>query len=926
MNIRIITFIIICQISFSHGLWAQKKCGVLKNKSFHDQIIELSIYHQYELKLKKGAVNLIRVFDYEVALEFTVVSPEGFVIEQINNAETGDFMIFESPTDGKYQFYVRIIDDEISSTKYSLKAHFIPPNKNRLQQIMQLIQLLERPERAGTAIAIVENDQVIFEHYHGFSNVEHKIKNNAATVFELASVSKQFTAMAIAMLAEQNKLSVEDDVSIYFPELPTYDTPIKIKHLINHTSGLIDSEHPLALAGFENDPIDIDRVLNFLSNTPEQYFESGSAFTYSNDGYTLLGELVKRITKQPFKTWVKENIFDPLQMQSSFVRDSPETVIENRAISYGSNMAEDKFHRLSFDFHAPGGCAVRSSIEDLVKWVNYLNQGYHTEESLFKRINQVDLLNDGESQDYAYGNWITDFKGLKRFSHLGLSAGFRTSIARFPEENLSFIYLSNDGDFRNYYISRKIYELFLSSKTSQKSDKFSGIETLKLSNKISKTIQSFDLNNYQGNYFAKQINTPYSFEVIQDTLFAISAAYRRIPLTAVGIDTFKTDKEFMDKITFVRDYNQNISECQIYNADDDHKITFNKFSETKKWDKNHRWYSTKHQNEMMDSLKKIEASKTFPGFAVSVFDESETLFQNGFGYASISEKIEFGPESVQLIASITKSITGMAVMKAAEMGYFQLDDAINDYLPFKIINPEYPDDEITIRHLLTHTSSLDDQKSYSYGYVFSRTLDKKNWPEPHHKGLDFYSDNKKYTLGEFLTKMFSPEDIWYKEAEMFTKHRPGTNFEYSNTGFALLGFILELTSKVDFKEFTQKHIFDPLGMQSATWELERENKNHVTYYLENYNVCPDYTINTIPDGGLYINVIDLTKFLQEAIKGYAGRGRILTQSSYNEMFKNQSELFEIEGGLGWDLSFPCCIGHGGNDFGVATLMLSLIHI
>ena len=100
----------------------------------------------------------------------------------------------------------------------------------------------------------------------------------------------------------------------------------------------------------------------------------------------------------------------------------------------------------------------------LIKWVNYLDQGYQSDASLFQRINHVDELPNGDSSEYAYGNFITDFRGLKRISHLGLSAGFTTSVARFPEEELSFIFLGNDGDFRNYYLSRKIYEIFLSDR------------------------------------------------------------------------------------------------------------------------------------------------------------------------------------------------------------------------------------------------------------------------------------------------------------------------------------------------------------------------------------------------------------------------------------------------------------------------------
>ena len=920
MRIAALTFILVSLLIWGPQLFSQKQCGVLSTDPIYNQELESSIYHQYQLHLKKGGINLLDVSDYDVAIEFTVVSPAGVVIEQINNADTGDFLIFESPVDGTYQFYLHIIDDEAPATNYSIQAEFIAPNKDRLAQIKELLHHLERPDRAGTAISIIEKGQTIYEHYHGYANAEHQVKNNAETVFELASVSKQFTAMAIAKLAEEKKLSIEDDIRLYFPELPVYETPIKVKHLLNHTSGLIDSHYPLVLAGFENDQIDLHRVLSFLRNTPEQYFESGSAFSYSNDGYTLLGELVNRVTKQSFRDWTEEHLFAPLNMNSTMIRDSPKTVIPNRAMSYKSNMRADAFHRVSFDFYAPGGCSVRSSMNDLIKWVNYLDQGYQSDASLFQRINQVDELPNGDSSEYAYGNFITDFRGLKRISHLGLSAGFTTSVARFPEEELSFIFLGNDGDFRNYYLSRKIYEIFLSDRINPLTTMFEGIETVTLETTAPSVEPGVSLTDYEGSYFAQQIHTSYTFEAIEDTLFALSAAYEPVPLIPLGVDTFETDEDYMETIIFKRDYNQAVSDCHIYNDSEDHKITFRKFSTEKRWPKDHRWYTDEHQQFIQDTLEQLEASKTFPGFAISVFDESETLYQRGFGYANTEVKKGYDPKSVQQIASITKTITGMAIMKAMELGHISLDDAINDYLPYDIVNPQFPDDEMTIRQLLTHTSSLDDPKNDSHGYVFSEPLDKDNWPEPHHEGLARYSNNKHMSLGEFLKSICSPDGIWYDEAEMYTKHRPGTNFEYSNLGFALLGHILELATGEDFRDFTQEHIFDPLGMHSASWELDRADPHHVTYYIENYNVCPDYTINTIPDGGLHINIIDLTKFLQEAIKGYAGRGKLLTQSSYDEMFRSQSELFEIEGGLGWDLSISCCVGHGGNDFGVATVM------
>jgi len=704
--------------------------------------------------------------------------------------------------------------------------------------------------------------------------------------------------------------------------LPIYKTTIKIKHLLNHTSGIIDSEYPLALAGYEDDPIEIERVLNFLKNCPDQYFESGSEFAYSNDGYTLLGELVDRVTDQSFAEWMKENIFMPLGMKNTVIRDSPDLVIPHRSTSYIAYTGDQLARRQSFDFYAPGGCSVRSNLNDMVTWINYLNQGNQSEETLFRKINQVDTFASGESVEYAFGNFHTDFRGIERISHLGLSAGFNTSLARFPELNYSFIHLGNDGEFCNYYLSRKIYEIYLSDHLEPKTEKFKFTIPIQDSkDKIeNKPPINLYLSDYTGSYFSPQLNASFSFQVKQDTLYALSSAYKDIPLVAIGVDSFSSDEDFMETIVFTRDYEQSVSDCLIYNDDDHYGIQFNLIPNTKPWTTPKQWKSTEFIEAMTDTLHDIEATKVLPGFVVSVFNESETILQKGFGYSNVEKGKEYNSETIQMIASISKSVTGMAAMKAMELGHLSLDDSINDYLPFSLINPKFPDDEITIRHLLTHTSSLSGAKNYGHGYVFERSLNKDNWPEPHHKYFQYYNDNQKMSLSEFLETILSPKGKWFDE-NLYSDYKPGTNFDYSNLGFALVAYIIELATEVDFQEFTKQHIFIPLGMNASTWELDEVNeKHHITYYLENYNVCPRYSINTYSDGGLFTNIEDLTIFLQEVMKGFAGRGRILTTSSYQEMLNSQTDLIEIEGGLGWDLSIGCCIGHSGNDFGTSTFM------
>ncbi len=333
-------------------------------------------------------------------------------------------------------------------------------------------------------------------------------------------------------------------------------------------------------------------------------------------------------------------------------------------------------------------------------------------------------------------------------------------------------------------------------------------------------------------------------------------------------------------------------------------------------------------NAAVDSLTvelvNFQKREALPGFAVSVFTKDSILFQKGFGYSDLQNKSPYSVDNVQIIASITKTLVGVALMKTVEDGKLTLDDPINDILPFEVQNPFYPNEKITVRHLATHTSTIGDTNASDKGYRFEKPLVLEafsdDYTDEYIDLLPLYNKMEPYSMSDFLEKKLTQNGEWY-EKEVFLNETPGTKYEYSNLGVALLSLIIEIKTGKPFDQFTEELLLNPLKMNSSTWALEEaKSNNHITYYNEFYNEIPKYRIITYPDGGLYSSVSDMTRYLQEMMKGLQGESAIMNKNSYQEMVRRQYDGEELTEGLCWDLSFGGLIGHAGNDFGTTTLM------
>jgi CubicO group peptidase (beta-lactamase class C family) len=300
----------------------------------------------------------------------------------------------------------------------------------------------------GVAVLIVQDGKIAFEKGYGTANLEYNIPITPTTVFDIASVSKQFTGYAISTLIQQGKISPDDDIHKYLPDAPDFGKKITIRNLIHHTSGLRDWPEGLHAAGWRwEEAFSWDDIMRMVKQQKELDFDPGSKYQYSNTGYNLLAAIVEKVTGKTLPVWVGENIFKPLEMNSSQVLTDYSKVIKNVA---GSYYWDGVFHKSNDMLTAWGSSSIFTTVEDLSKWVIRLQKGWDEKDPIYLRMIETDKLNNGEKNNYAYGNEVMDDQGLLNINHTGGWASFATVISTYPGQKISIILLSNNGSFDSY--------------------------------------------------------------------------------------------------------------------------------------------------------------------------------------------------------------------------------------------------------------------------------------------------------------------------------------------------------------------------------------------------------------------------------------------------------------------------------------------
>ncbi|MBR0687576.1 serine hydrolase [Bradyrhizobium manausense] len=325
----------------------------------------------------------------------------------------------------------------------------------------QLFARWAEPNSPGAVIAVLRDGKIIYSQGYGAANLEYGVPNTPATVFHLASVSKQFTAFAIYQLAHEGKLSLDDDVRKYVPKLHDFGKPITIRQLLHHTSGVRDQWNLLALAGWRlDDEITDDDVAHLLFQQTELNFEPGDQFLYSNSGYTLLAMVVRQVSGKTLPEFTKERIFDPLGMSHTHFQDKYGMPVKDRAYSYG-RQPDGKYQYIALTYSTVGPSSLFSTVGDLARWDENFYTGQVGGLTLLAEMQQKGKLNNGKDINYASGLSIGKYRGLRTVEHSGGDAAYRTNILRFPDQHFSVVILANAGDLTPAALSFRIADIYL---------------------------------------------------------------------------------------------------------------------------------------------------------------------------------------------------------------------------------------------------------------------------------------------------------------------------------------------------------------------------------------------------------------------------------------------------------------------------------
>ena len=315
------------------------------------------------------------------------------------------------------------------------------------KQVDKVFAKWDRADSPGCALGVYRGGQIVYKRGYGMEDLNEDVHITPGTVFHVASMSKQFTAASIVLLAQQGKLSLDDDVRKYIPELPDFGQKITIRNLVHHTSGLRDQWALLELAGwrYSKDLITNEDVMSVMTRQKDLNFKPGERHVYCNTGYTLMGLIVKRVSGMNLREFTTKNIFEPLGMTHTHFRDDHAEIIKHDAVGYEQEPGKP-FEISITNFDTVGATSLHTTVEDLQKWDENF---YHPKvggEAFVRQMLERGKLNNGEQLDYAFGLVLEKYKGLPTVGHGGADAGYRSDMTRFPEQHFSVAVLCNSAE------------------------------------------------------------------------------------------------------------------------------------------------------------------------------------------------------------------------------------------------------------------------------------------------------------------------------------------------------------------------------------------------------------------------------------------------------------------------------------------------
>lgn len=387
------------------------------------------------------------------------------------------------------------------------------------QKVDQIFSVYDKPGSPGCSLGVIRNGDFIYRKTYGSANLELEVPLSPQSVFYMGSVSKQFTAAAIVLAAEQGYLSLDDDVHKYVPELPDYGHVVTLRQMIHQTSGFRDFFTLLTLSGHDvldfNSPEEIFKIVarqRGLNNVP------GDEWIYSNTNYFLLGIVVKRATKKSLSEFAAEKMFQPLGMSHTLFYDDHTLVVPGRVAAYDSGPHDSFRVDWSTTYEVVGGGGLMSTVDDLLLWDRNFYSNRLGKGTLVQELQTPGVLNNGNKISYAMGLDLGNYRGLPIVEHGGALFGYRTELLRFPEQKFSVICLCNITNAVPENLARKVADIYLEDKLQP------GASTLNPSSKGNFP----DPATFAGKYLDPRTHLMYTFTASNGNLMAWGGVLRRI--------------------------------------------------------------------------------------------------------------------------------------------------------------------------------------------------------------------------------------------------------------------------------------------------------------------------------------------------------------------------------------------------------------
>jgi CubicO group peptidase (beta-lactamase class C family) len=370
-------------------------------------------------------------------------------------------------------------------------------------KVDQLFSRWGKTNSPGCALAIIQDGRIIYKQGYGMASLEHSIPISPGSVFYIGSCSKQFVAMCIALLSAEGKLSLDDDIRKYIPEMPDYGIPLTVRHLIHHTSGLRDYLTLLGIMGTDFGAYHEDDVLELIARQKELNFKPGEEYLYSNSGYFLLAVIVQRASRKSLREYAEENIFKPLGMRNSRFHDDYTELLQNRAFGYFPG-GKDKYRNFISTFDCVGSGGLFTSVEDLFLWDQNFYHYRVGGRDVIELMHTKGKLNNGQELDYAFALRISSYRGLKTVDHGGALGGYRSYVVRFPEQNFSVICLSNLSSINPAGLSQQIADIYLADEFEKAEERIQPLEEEKVRTAKGIGISEAKLKEKVGDYIEPQ--------------------------------------------------------------------------------------------------------------------------------------------------------------------------------------------------------------------------------------------------------------------------------------------------------------------------------------------------------------------------------------------------------------------------------------